>query len=836
MLDLGDAGAQRILQGLPYTKTPAPRREMRWRLEDDDPLQADEITVEFLAYRSFAGARSERIHFQLRFFVFPPLKTSAAVLTGGPGEPCMLCSAVTGDRLALLYHVDGATKNASSEVHRQLAEYFSARNAEVEVWNTDAAMQIGSVTVPLEALVRQGHQVTKLEGEYPVLDPHTGETRGSVQMLMQCRGRSPIRPTAAGNQAIAPPLPGAVNTSVLSEAPSVLNASVSGIVGTVGMTGVTDAMGSKLVERERGRVRHKAQALLGATNATMGSMVELPGDAAKKRQRLKQLRLIRGTDVVEKFSDHTALLSAAEEVRVDRKRAEVARRMDRFNTSQLTVLAPFANSSFFHVEFTNPYNQQAAFIITVAEPARPQGMGPPGQGIVGTPIVAGAPAGPVRPSGANFQGILDTPPDEALALVKDPLEWRRLVAERKVPPPPTGEFTTFNAMGHFVLRPGEAVLLPFRYLAFSHPSLASVAQQAPVGGMALAEAEAQTGEVPDRTFIIEVLVHQGPPLKRVEVTARAQPCVVDRTVRFFEVEGTPAEKTLALPARPPLSGLVRGAGQRVTDVGQHSMAGHLATAVDRQADRYVYCTDKEVHLSWKDEDSLQLNMLAPMSPAVRRFFVLSYADPHFMRVVAAQLVEVHAMKSERVHVSVGHSIDRTIGLPPVELLETAIVQAYSSDPELVSVSQAANVDPRYGAKLAVRICATRAGTRTCRLHATDPATRRRLAAFLIVVAAEMPEIRMAHDITLRLNMTTRKHLRYKNETMRSLLYTVKSSDPAVVTVQTPELSLPPGDTRVVELLFHAQPATMSYTADVYLFIASEDRAIQETRLLQLTYT
>lgn len=322
----------------------------------------------------------------------------------------------------------------------------------------------------------------------------------------------------------------------------------------------------------------------------------------------------------------------------------------------------------------------------------------------------------------------------------------------------------------------------------------------------------------------------------VEVTARAQPCVVDRTVRFFEVEGTPIEKALALPARPVLSGLLRGSGQRATDVGEHSMAGHLATNVDRRADRFIYCTDKEVHLQWKDEDSLQLRLLAPMSPAVRRFFVLCYADAHFMRVIAAQLVEINAMKSEQVRVSVGHSIDRVISLPPVELLDTALVQAYSSDPELLIVRQAAAVDPRYGAKLEVSVCATRAGTRTCRLHVADPTTRRRVAAFLVVVSADMPEVRMAHDITLQLNMTVRKHLRYKNETMRPLRYNLKSSDPSIVTVQTPELVLPPGDTRVVELLFHAQPATMSYNAEVYLFIASEDRAIQETRLLQLTYT
>jgi hypothetical protein len=800
---------------------------MRWRLEDDDPLQADEVTVEFLAYRSFFGIASERVHFQLRFFVFPPLKTPAAVLAGGPGEACLLSSAVTQDRLALLYNVDGATRGAASEVHRQLAEYLSARNAEIEVWNSDSAMQIGSVMVPLEALVRQGHQVTKVEGEFPVLDPMTGQTRGSVQMLLSCRGRTPTKPVALGAKQPIVVQPGIANTTVLSEAPSILNASA---VGTAGATILADnTKAGKEKDRDRGKVRHKAQTLLAANTElmTMGTTVQLADDAAKKRQRLKQLRMIRGTDVSEKFSDHTALLSAAEEVRVDRKRAEVARRMDRFNTSQLTVLAPFAYSVFFCVEFTNPYNQQAAFIVTVSEPQRP-----PGLNAVASAGAVGAP----NPNVDVFHGILQAPPEESLALVKDPLEWKRLVAERKVPPPPAGEFAIFNAMGQFALRPGESTFLPFRYLAFSHPSLTATAQQAPVGGMALEQAEAQSPEVPDRIFVVEVLVHQGPPLKRVEVTARAQPCVVDRTVRFFEVEGTPIEKGLALPSRPPLSGNLHGAGRSNIDVGQYTAAGVLSTTMERRAERYVYCTDKEVHLQWKDEDSLQLRLLAPMSPAIRRFFVLCYADPHFMRVAAAQLVEIHAMKSEHVRVSVGHVVERTISLPPVELLDTGVVQGHSSDPELLTVRSAAEVDPRYGAQLKVTICALRAGTRMCRLHATDPTTRRRVAAFLVMVAADMPEIRMAHDITLQLNTMVRKHLRYKNETMRPVRYNVKSSDPGIVTVHTPELMLPPGDTRVVELIFHAQPATMSYTAEVYIFIASEDRAIQETRLLNLTYT
>lgn len=72
-------------------------------------------------------------------------------------------------------------------------------------------------------------------------------------------------------------------------------------------------------------------------------------------------------------SEHTALLAAAESLRQDRKRQEVARRMDRFNTTQQSLSSSFATPSYFTVDFTNPYGQQATFSVHVLAPgAKPQ--------------------------------------------------------------------------------------------------------------------------------------------------------------------------------------------------------------------------------------------------------------------------------------------------------------------------------------------------------------------------------------------------------------------------------------------------------------------------------
>jgi len=107
---------------------------------------------------------------------------------------------------------------------------------------------------------------------------------------------------------------------------------------------------------------------------------------------------------------------------------------------------------------------------------------------------------------------------------------------------------------------------------------------------------------------------------------------------------------------------------------------------------------------------------------------------------------------------------------------------------------------------------------------------------LIVIAADPPEIKMVHNISLPVLTSVRKRLLYKNEAVRPLKYSVRCSEPALVSVQSPELVINSLDTRTIELLFHAVPATLSYSAEVFLFITSDDRVISETRLLQLSYT
>jgi len=758
---------------VPAGESVPPKRELRWKFEDEDMLQADEISLELLTLRSFSPVDGERIYFQLRFFQFPPVRTVPAALSGKPGEACLLRSAVTNERLAMVFHMDGyvngSVATSAASVHRHLVNYLDARSADIEIWSAESGMHIGSTSVPLEMLVRQGHQVAKVEAEYAVLEPLSGEPKGTLRMLLVNRGRTPTPYQHLNSNNLPSPPPDDKGHPQPPPAPS----------------------------PPRGRTRHKVSALIEPGSELHGAQ-HLTGQATvaeelsqRKHERLKQLRMLRKSDLqADPFSNHSVLLAAAESARQERKKQEVARRMDRFNTTQQSLTASFATPSYFCVDFTNPYGQQAVFsvLVTGDKPRAPEVL-------------------PAVPPQQPLQGVLMEMPEQALMLVKDPEEWRRLVSLGVVPTAPSGDFSRLAA-GSFVLNPKESISLPFRYLDFNFPGFDTTAQLAPPSGLRLADVAAVVAGPSRKDFRVEVALDHGPVMRCVEVSVVSQPTSIDRTVRFFEAEGTAAEKAVALPPSPdPSSGSC-----------------------------YVYCTSREVHVQRKEEDQVSLRFIAPQSPNVLSFFLVFYADPHFNQVVAIQLIDIQGLRTERIRLVVGQSVERAICLAPAEVLDAGAVRLHSSNSEVVNVQHTAEVDPRYGVKFTVLITSMQVGSRACRLHAVDPAMRRLVAALLVVVAADPPEVKMVHSITLPVLTAVRKRLLYKNEAVRPIKYIVRCSEPALLTVQSPELVINSLDTRCIELLFHAVPATLSYNAEVFLFITSEDRAIHETRMLELAYT
>lgn len=225
-----------------------------------------------------------------------------------------------------------------------------------------------------------------------------------------------------------------------------------------------------------------------------------------------------------------------------------------------------------------------------------------------------------------------------------------------------------------------------------------------------------------------------------------------------------------------------------------------------------------------------------MSPQKRRFFLITYADKSFFQLASVHLFEVHGLRCESVQLCVGQMIDRVIHVPPLAVLHSKNIRVFSSDSMVQVPMNELAVEQNVGATFSVAVSTVRTGTQTSRIHACDALSKEVLASWLLVAYSTKPDVKEVHEIFLPLGQSVKKRLQFRNSITRDIKYTIRSSDPGLVVVETPEMSMKPFETRYIELRFQAYGATLKYTAEVFLFVWAEDRSIQECRLLRLVYT
>eukprot|EP00798_Chlamydomonas_sp_ICE-L_P030492 gene30492-35510_t len=183
-------------------------------IEAKDPRMASDVVFQFLAYRHHdtlnAPTNVQSIYFTFQFYHFPPTTSEMAYLVQPPPLPptqnaqgsinrgddtfateqmeASLSSTrilVTnhpmkkGAGITLKYNVDGTLEPLSSgqtleqaafETAMQFAQYLGAKKLSVDVWDGESLLQIGTATLDLQSLLRQGRDFAELLVEVPILD------------------------------------------------------------------------------------------------------------------------------------------------------------------------------------------------------------------------------------------------------------------------------------------------------------------------------------------------------------------------------------------------------------------------------------------------------------------------------------------------------------------------------------------------------------------------------------------------------------------------------------------------------------------------------------------
>lgn len=150
-------------------------------VELNDIYKAHEIRFHFAAYRAFSTARCtpSRVYFTFQFYTFPPTRTETLRLskafdngTGGEIQTFLLMreSPASKPSLAIQFDVD-TTASLDPLETRKFAEYLQRRNLYVDVWDADSLFQLGTFTIPLHELLRQGSGIKKFQAEVDIVQP-----------------------------------------------------------------------------------------------------------------------------------------------------------------------------------------------------------------------------------------------------------------------------------------------------------------------------------------------------------------------------------------------------------------------------------------------------------------------------------------------------------------------------------------------------------------------------------------------------------------------------------------------------------------------------------------
>ncbi|OQS07837.1 nephrocystin-4, partial [Thraustotheca clavata] len=157
-----------------------------------DKLNLFEIQFQFAAFRPISdGKVPMSMHFTFQFYDFEPTKTERLLVTGTHATTTYLLSRMEGKSKkpspAIIFEVH--TTRYSMLEPTTFVEYLRDKSLVVDVWDGDSLLFLGTMTIPLYTLMRQGSRVKKHHAEYEIQSIPTEETMvkttyGSIQVLM----------------------------------------------------------------------------------------------------------------------------------------------------------------------------------------------------------------------------------------------------------------------------------------------------------------------------------------------------------------------------------------------------------------------------------------------------------------------------------------------------------------------------------------------------------------------------------------------------------------------------------------------------------------------------
>ncbi|XP_058160552.1 nephrocystin-4 isoform X6 [Dasypus novemcinctus] len=849
ILDANKQPAEAVSPADPVTFNP--------QKEEADCLQSNEIVLQFLAFSRVSqdGRETpwpETVYFTFQFYRFPPSTTPRLQLVQldkmGKGSSGSLshilvpidkdgCFDAGSPGFQLKFVVDpGFLKPGEL---RWFVRYLAAQSLQVDAWDGDSQLLVGSTAVPLKHLLRQGrpavqvlHELEIVATEYEQdvmvvsgdvsrfgcvkpIGVHT-VVKGQLHLTLASvvpggqgvRGCGTRRPCLEHSRCTwrAPDASGGHTWEQSMRSSGSLPPSRSRVVSNEG-TGSFPG-GSLLVRGGPRAVNNVVQAQkLADVDSELAAMLLTPMQERRRgsvgagreadvvrRRKLARMRSVRlqeaeveagrlGSSFLVQQSvraQHSRDLRVIDAYRERTKAEGIASALRLAITTQHTLYTSLGTAEFFEFALKNPHNTQHTVTIEIDSPE--------------------------------------------LSVILDSGEWRHFKAVAGLHTPVEEDmFHVRGGLGpQLFLRPRETAHIPFKYQTFSvgQPASQASAEPRPEKGME-AEPPGGSSAVPPKRVKVLFRGNGGKPLAELSLRVQQQPHVVDQVFRFHQPERTFLKKAIRLPPWHTLPGAPVG------------MPGEEPPVHVRCSDPDVICATQKAGPG--EPQDVFLKVASGPSPEIKDFFVVVYTDRWLAAPVQTWQVYLHSLQRVDVSCVTGQLTRLSLVLRGTQTMRK--VRAFTSHPhELQTDPKGAFLLPPHGVQdLHVGVRPRRAGSRFIHLNLVDVDFHQLVASWLVGLSCRQPVVSKAFEIMLAAGegKSAHKRITYTNPYPAQRAFHLHSSQPDLLHFREDSFQVGGGETYTIGLRFLARQRAGE--EEILIYINDHEDKNEETFCVKVTY-
>ncbi|XP_072464786.1 nephrocystin-4 isoform X2 [Notamacropus eugenii] len=798
--------------------------------EEADVLQSNEIILQFLAFsRASEDPRGmpwpKTVYFTFQFYRFPPVTTPRLQLVklDQPGMtysscPSHILVSVNKDGsfnkdspgLQLQYLVDPVLLKPGER--RWFIHYLALQTLQIDVWDGDSLLLIGSAAVQMEHILRQGQAAVQVSHELDVVT--TEYEQDSMVVSGDITRPGTVKPIGVhtlvrGRLYLTLANVGHVSEQKSSDSDS-LPPSRSRIISS--NDGTSRFHGGSLLNHGGHRsFKNVAQARKLAdvdselaamlfTNKQEGSRVHQvtnqEADATRKR-KLERMVAVRRQESESDLSLgkknllaqhnvqtlHSRDLQIIDAYRERTKVESITNMLSLVITTHHTIYATMGTAEFFEFALKNPHNLQHTVSIEIDNPE--------------------------------------------LSVILDSREWRHFKETTKVHTPLEEDMFHLheNCTPQLYLRPKETVHIPFKYQTFCLDHTVMM-QQCPSECRSDKVPETTSpwkcSEIPTKSIKVSFSVSSGKPIAILCVNVEYQPHVVDQTFRFYHPELSFLKKSIRLPPWHTLPGAPVG-----------GMPGKETQIYVRCSDPNVICETKKMGPG--EPQDMFLKVAGGPSPQIKKFFVALYMDCWLATPIQIWQIYLHSLQRVDVNCVTGQLTRLSLVLHGTQTVRK--VKAFTSHPhELKLDPDGVFMLSRNGVHdLQVGVRPQRSGSRFLYLNLVDVDYHQLVASWLVCLSSRQPVISKAFEITLPAGCGkgANKRITYTNPYPSKRAYHLHTNHPDLLQFKEDAFEVDARETYTIGLRF--APSNSTGMEEILIYINDHEDKNEETFCVKVIY-